>query len=126
MKKKEVCGAPNCISGMSSCMLPLGHDGNHAMQRGSFGWSNDQILERVANLESAASRVGDGQSGWDLEKPLPMLLFCPMCRARHVDRGEFATKPHHTHACQTCGHCWRPAVAHTVGVQFLPGFKDKE
>jgi hypothetical protein len=56
--------------------------------------------------------------------PVPMLLWCPECRGRHVDEGEFATKPHHTHACQHCGHVWRPAIADTVGVRFLPGFKD--
>ena len=58
--------------------------------------------------------------------PIPMLLQCPMCGKRHVDRGEFATKPHHTHACQKCGHVWRPTIVHTVGVRFLPGFKDGE
>lgn len=58
------------------------------------------------------------------EQAIPMLLWCPGCGARHIDVGEFATKPHHTHACQACGMCWRPAVVNTVGVQFLPGFKD--
>lgn len=68
--------------------------------------------------------------------PTPMLLWCPgatrnargelvVCGARHIDEGEFATKPHHTHSCQSCGHTWRPAVVHTVGVQFLPGFKNE-
>jgi rubredoxin len=56
--------------------------------------------------------------------PIPMLLWCPECGARHVDVGEFATKPHHTHACQHCGHVWRPAIVPTTGVQFLPGFKN--
>lgn len=67
--------------------------------------------------------------------PIPMRLHCPaavpdgrggfkMCGALHVDKGEFATKPHHTHSCQECGMTWRPAVVATVGVQFLPGFKD--
>ena len=56
---------------------------------------------------------------------IPMLIWCPECGQRHVDRGEFATKIHHTHSCQFCGHTWRPAVVATVGVQFLPGFKDK-
>ena len=37
---------------------------------------------------------------------------------------EFATKPHHTHSCQECGLTWRPAIGPTVGVQFLPGFKN--
>lgn len=58
-------------------------------------------------------------------KPVPMLLWCPACSERHIDCGEFETKEHHTHACQHCGMVWRPAVVATVGVQFLPGFKDK-
>ena len=37
--------------------------------------------------------------------PVPMLLTCPMCTKRHIDEGEFATKGHHTHACQSCGTC---------------------
>jgi hypothetical protein len=56
--------------------------------------------------------------------PVPMVLHCPECSARHIDEGEFATKPHHTHSCQSCGLTWRPAVVHTVGVGFLPGFKN--
>lgn len=55
---------------------------------------------------------------------IPMLLWCPKCGARHVDSGEFATKEHHTHACQHCGVTWRPSIGPTVGVSFLPGFKD--
>ncbi len=58
--------------------------------------------------------------------PIPMLLNCPSCGARHIDQGEFSTKPHHTHACQSCGMVWRPAIEPTVGVQFLPGFKDDD
>lgn len=58
------------------------------------------------------------------EEPIPMILTCPVCNARHIDKHEFATKVHHTHACQHCGMVWRPAVVPTVGVQFLPDFKD--
>lgn len=57
-------------------------------------------------------------------EPIPMLLWCPACGERHIDEGEFATKVHHTHSCQTCGLTWRPAVEPTTGVQFLPGFKN--
>ena len=53
----------------------------------------------------------------------PMLLWCPECGTRHIDEGEFATKIHHTHSCQSCGMTWRPAVVATVGVRFLPGFR---
>lgn len=56
--------------------------------------------------------------------PLPMLLWCPECGERHIDRGAFAAQPHHTHACQECGMTWRPAVVATCGVLFLPGFRD--
>lgn len=59
------------------------------------------------------------------EEPIPMVLACPICGSRHIDEGEFATKPHHTHACQECGLVWRPALVPTVGVQFLPGFKNE-
>lgn len=58
--------------------------------------------------------------------PVPMLLACPTCGLRHIDEGEFATKEHHTHACQGCGMVWRPALVPTCGVQFLPGFKNEE
>jgi hypothetical protein len=61
-----------------------------------------------------------------LGTPLAMLLWCPACNARHIDEGDFATKPHHTHACQNCGHVWRPAIEPTCGVHFLPGFKNTE
>lgn len=59
-----------------------------------------------------------------LAAPTPMLLWCPSCGERHIDVGEFATKVHHTHACQHCGMVWRPAIVATVGVQWLPGFKN--
>lgn len=79
--------------------------------------------ERTANfLEQVALEAERGA----LLVPVPMLLHCPMCGDRHLDVGAFATKVHHTHACQGCGHCWRPAVVPTVGVQFLPGFKNEE
>lgn len=64
----------------------------------------------------------------EVPEPTPvifeMLLWCPECGDRHIDVGVFATKAHHTHACQSCGMVWRPAIQHTQGVQFLPGFKN--
>lgn len=59
----------------------------------------------------------------DTPSPIPMRLHCSECHGLHVDE-ELATKPHHTHACQFCGNVWRPALVETVGVKFLPGFKD--
>lgn len=60
------------------------------------------------------------------QQPIPMRLNCPECGELHVDEGEFATKIHTTHACQACGGVWRPAVVPTVGVRFLPGFKNED
>ena len=57
-------------------------------------------------------------------EPVPMILFCPSCHTRHIDAAPWDRKLHHTHACQHCGFAWRPAVVATVGVEFLPGFKD--
>jgi len=34
----------------------------------------------------------------------------------HIDKGEWATKPHRTHLCEFCGHKWRPEEYPTVGV----------
>lgn len=59
------------------------------------------------------------------DAPIPMRLTCPSCGELHIDVGEFATKPHHTHACQHCGMVWRPAVVET-GVRFLPGYRNAE
>lgn len=61
-----------------------------------------------------------------LQASIPMRLPCPDCGELHVDEGEFATKPHHTHACQHCGMVWRPALVDTVGVMFLPGFRNEK
>lgn len=62
--------------------------------------------------------------------PIPMRLECPDCGELHVDGlsvdgTDWAKKPHHTHACQHCGMVWRPAIVNTVGVRFLPGFKNE-
>lgn len=79
-----------------------------------------------ANIRFSFEAISTGVFKLELlQEPIPMLLTCPECGKRHVDAGEFATKPHHTHVCQHCGMTWRPAIVPTVGVQFLPGFKDE-
>ena len=76
-------------------------------------------------LSSTADLAGAAVEYAAAREPIPMRIICPDCKALHIDEGEFATKPHHTHACQECGAVWRPAVVHTVGVRFLPGFKNE-
>lgn len=72
----------------------------------------DHLVSTVQRLEAAAGQ------------PIQMRLSCPTCGELHIDEGEFATKVHHTHACQACGNVWRPAIVPTTGVRFLPGFKN--
>jgi hypothetical protein len=72
-----------------------------------------QLQVKVFSLEEAQKR------------PIPIILTCPECSTRHIDEGEWALRVHHTHSCQTCGMTWRPAVVATVGVRFLPGFKNE-
>ena len=74
-------------------------------------------------LQFGGHGLGDVTSMGDA--PIPMRLTCPSCGELHIDVGEFATKPHHTHACQYCGMVWRPAVVETVGVRFLPGYRNE-
>jgi Recombination endonuclease VII len=57
--------------------------------------------------------------------PVPMILYCPVCAHQHVDEGPWALRIHRSHACQKCGMVGRPALVATVGVRFLPGFKDE-
>ena len=91
----------------------------------------EEVQEAAARLlkEKRALGIGGGPDVFtasDLAPPpIPMRLLCERCGELHVDEGEFATKPHHTHACQTCGAVWRPAIVATVGVRFLPGFKNE-
>lgn len=90
----------------------------------------ERIALLVRDRDDARKLAADVQSSLTVahlhERPIPMRLTCPTCSALHIDEGEFATKVHHTHACQSCGAVWRPAVVATVGVRFLPGFKNKE
>lgn len=64
----------------------------------------------------------------EAELPIPMILYCPNCRLRHIDRGEWATptKAHRTHLCENCGSEFRPSNHATVGVVALQDAKEQE
>ncbi len=89
-----------------------------AMRNGNMGQIDAYRVNHVISLVEREIA--------NLSEPVPMFLTCPHCRSRHIDEGESATKPHHTHACQECGLAWRPAIVATVGVRFLPGFKNAD
>src|SRR5579872_7355737 len=83
--------------------------------------SDKEVLDAVTELAKVTLKHVEEPAS----EPIPMLLWCPECGDRHVDVGEFATKVHHTQACQSCGMVWRPSIGPTVGVQWLPGFKNR-
>ena len=76
-----------------------------------------EVPLKAANPQQTHTRTAEPD-------PIPMILHCPECRARHVDGP--TREPHRTHACQACGFLWAPAVVTTMGVQFLPGCRDGE
>lgn len=103
------------------------------IERNKHTPSGGDVVERIHKVlgievanETSTPKVDPSEAFWQEPQPIPMILTCPCCGKRHLDEGEYATKTHHTHACQHCGMCWRPAVVPTVGVQFLPGFKNEE
>lgn len=107
-----------------------------AFLRGDFGRKgfNVSTLEEIASaLDVSPGWLAFGEAAAGSTKPaspadpapIPLILTCIACHARHVDKGRFATQPHRDHSCQACGVTWRPALVPTVGVQFLPGYKDE-
>jgi hypothetical protein len=86
--------------------------------------SSKEMKDTLCNVASLAARALDAALNPPPPEPVPMLLNCPDCGERHIDEDEFATKPHKDHSCQFCGRTWRPAVVPTVGVMFLPGYKN--
>ena len=91
-------------------------DGKPVLNRISKGAAEVLVAEIAGCL---ALKIGEPDA-------IPMILTCPSCGVRHIDKGEFATKLHRDHACQSCGLVWRPAKVPTVGVRFLPGYSNAE
>jgi rubredoxin len=82
----------------------------------------EAVRENINRLHAATNAIE--RFSKEDQKPIPMRLLCPECFKLHIDVGEFEVKLHHTHACQFCGMVWRPALVPTVGVKFLPGFRN--
>ena len=85
--------------------------------------------ETIRGLEDALRTTKaqlEANKECSVDFPVPMILHCPDCHERHIDQGKLARTDHRTHACQFCGFLWAPAVVPTVGVQFLPGCKNKD
>lgn len=101
-----------------------------------LGDSEEKRVKLRSDLDTARQALAEAQkqaamSGRALAavtdraaEPIAMHLWCPSCGTQHLDVGEFATRPHKTHTCQSCGFCWMPCLQPTCGVQFLPGTKN--
>lgn len=100
-------------------------DGGLLITREEFARAHASWLREFTDAAVKAALDAERARSLRGRRTIPMLLVCPACCQRHIDEGEFATKEHHTHACQFCGMVWRPALGPTVGVQFLPGFKNE-
>lgn len=52
------------------------------------------------------------------QRPVDMVLHCPICGRQHVDEPseDWHNPPHRSHLCAGCGHVWRPADVPTNGV----------
>lgn len=73
-----------------------------------------------------------------MDKPIDMILYCPLCGTQHIDKEEtpaphmmgkrWTNPPHRSHLCDCCGHIWRPADVPTNGVQAIStrGKDDKD
>lgn len=85
-----------------------------------------------------------------LNRPIDMVLFCPKCKEKHIDKpepdicsscgcGQYIHKdndcmncrnctslkiwenpPHRKHLCHNCQYLWTPANINTNGVDILP------
>lgn len=87
--------------------LVLNTNGGHPIDASEIATLHDAVIEA-------------------LNAPIPMIIICPSCHQRHIDEGEFATRPHRVHACQHCGVLFQVALVPTVGVRFLPGCKNNQ
>lgn len=100
-----------------------------------------RVQQAIAIRECEAYAISGGWPVPSSTQPIPMILFCPMCRTQHVDKPErdshapcsvclavpavpcyphcttWKNPPHKSHLCGHCGLVWRPADVPTVGVE---------
>lgn len=68
-------------------------------------------LRRLLAAEARRRRIAGGL----LPTPVRVSLKCPQCSVKHLDVGEWETRPHKTHRCLACGNEWRHASFPTCG-----------
>lgn len=86
-------------------------DPEHRAKPGDYGYSSAygdvvalrEAAERIAGPEALVSSMRREAGSID-PVTQTILLWCPFCGKPHVDRGEWATRPHHKHFCHDDEH----------------------
>lgn len=68
---------------------------------------NDRPIKDADRMAMEAWRDEYRKRREEADRPIPALLFCPYCKAQHIDLDEWSTRPHHTHLCASCKKTWR-------------------
>lgn len=55
-----------------------------------------------------------------VQLPLHLIIHCPSCGYKHIDKGIWKTRLHKTHLCESCRFEFRPCGIPTIGVAALP------
>jgi hypothetical protein len=85
------------------------------------GWGYIQYKPEPEQLQDAMGElIAQAMTEMWGREPIPTILHCPRCHARHVDAPEpengWTNPPHKSHLCRNCGIVWRPANVPTYGV----------
>ncbi len=85
------------------------------------GAVESRTKELMARLLAAGGSAGSSvmTHGSKLKEPIPMILHCPWCGFKHVDKDEWVEKTHRTHLCESCTKTWKPCNWQTIGVETL-------
>ena len=100
---------------------------NVKAERNTLIGENKRLHEFVERFLAIQIHQGDMNGLWSLQhdiraalsaqpQPVPKELHCPHCKTAHIDKDEWATKPHKTHLCSKCKGAWKPFEYPTVGV----------
>jgi hypothetical protein len=102
-------GAVMSLDNKCECLVVTGNvlRGDRAIMAAAPRLAHTVIAQAAEIVELRAERDRLQRA---CDEGLPReLILCPACGQRHIDGAngvEFATRPHHTHLCQHCGHVW--------------------
>lgn len=87
-------------------VIYMGLEIGHGDVPGSW-WVRPEVEFNDGRFESVTDDTRESAKARAAEPRFTVPLFCPFCGLRHVDEGEWTTRPHHKHLCGACGGFWR-------------------